>query len=122
VPVIVTEFFALPNIPQGNDPDAARNDLSYTVRIAGVVDIPGTIFGGITIDIVLGTNEKNIDIPLREALCCFLPRNLLTGILKNPRAFLDWLGGKYTFPVNVRSANSDLDLHVSCLFMHGKIV
>jgi hypothetical protein len=81
-----------------------------------VVDVPGTILGGIAIDIILGTNEKNIDIPLRQALSRILPRNLLAGILKNPRAFLNWLGGKYAFPVNVRSTDSDLDLHAMVPF------
>jgi hypothetical protein len=109
--VIIAEFFSFPNVPQGDNPDTARNNGSFTVRIAGMVDIPGEVLGGIAVDVIVGTDEKNVDIPPRQALSRFLPRNLLAGILKNPGALLDGLGGEDAFPVNVRSADSDLDLH-----------
>jgi hypothetical protein len=76
-----------------------------------MVDIPGTVGGRIAVDVIVIPDEKDVDIPLCEALKRVLPRNLLAGILDNPRAFLHGLGGENSFPVNVRSADSGPDMH-----------
>src|SRR4030095_7973890 len=63
VSVVVGKFFPLLNVPQGDNPDVASNHVGCTVRVAGVVDIPGKVFRGITVDGIVSIEEKHVDIP-----------------------------------------------------------
>ena len=65
-----------------------------------MVNIPGAVGRDIAVDVIVSIEEKYVDIPPRNALGRFPPRNLLAGIFDNARVFLDELGGEDAFARN----------------------
>jgi hypothetical protein len=111
VPVIIAEFFSGLNITEGDNPDLALQDVRFTVRRTGVVDIPSPVLRGLAINVVMGVQEKDEGIPLCDAPRGLLGRNLLPEIRKNPCALGDSLRGEYAFSVDAGWANAEPNRH-----------
>ena len=63
-PIIVTEFFALFDVPFGNNPDGAFGDQNFAVGVTGMVDVAGFVLQGFAINIVAVVEFKDILIAL----------------------------------------------------------
>src|SRR2546423_6877328 len=84
IPVIEGQFFPSFDISQGDNPDTASGEFSYTVRITGMIDVAGGIAQDLPVNVVLATEGKDIDIPLRDAPGTFSFGNPLPYIRHNP--------------------------------------
>jgi hypothetical protein len=93
-PIIVTEFFALFDVPFGNNPDGAFGDQNFAVGVTGMVDVAGFVLQSLAVNIIAVIEGKNVLIALIEALSGFFLRNPLPNVLNDPRAFFDMLGGE----------------------------
>jgi hypothetical protein len=118
--IVITEFFALGDVPFGNNPDGAFGDQDFTVGLTGMVDIAGFVFQGFAVDIVAMIACNNVLIALIKAFGGFFLGNSLPNVLNNPRAFVDILSGEQSFARNARHTNPDAHFHGILLKEEGK--
>jgi hypothetical protein len=62
--IVIAEFFALLDVPFGNNPDGALGAQDVTVGVTGMIDIAGGVLQGLTVNIIAIIEGKDILIAL----------------------------------------------------------
>ena len=60
ITVIVGQFLACGDIPPGHNPNGVSREMHRTMRVAGMVDVPGFILERLPVDIPAGVEGKDI--------------------------------------------------------------
>ncbi len=61
ITVVVGNFLARLNVPDGDDPNLSTDHIRLRVWIARVIDMPGGIIGHVAVDRILVVELKHID-------------------------------------------------------------
>jgi hypothetical protein len=76
IAVIVGQFLACGDIPPGHNPHGASREMYRTMRVAGMVEVPGFIIERLPVDIPAGVEGKAIVIASGKAFRAFFLGNV----------------------------------------------